>query len=148
MWLESQFSILYGANGKSFVLNFVKHCILVGASVLLLFPLGDGEVTEAAASSSKQESQNSDTNGGGIIKDATPAAQREEKNDTDCIRDRKISVPQVVAAVAALHERSLLERQIKGFWFSQPSSNYQMYVVGVQFCVFFIPEPFFGERES
>nr|KYP74585.1 hypothetical protein KK1_007271 [Cajanus cajan] len=85
-WLASQVSILYGAiNAKAFVLNFLKKCVMVGASVLLLFPLGND--------SSKQES---------------------------------ISVPQVAAAVAALHERSLFEQRIKGFWFSQQPSNYQL----------------------
>ncbi|KAJ1409316.1 U11/U12 small nuclear ribonucleoprotein 48 kDa protein [Sesbania bispinosa] len=85
--------------------------------------MGNGdEVTEAPAS--EQEFQNSDTHKGGI-EDATRGAQHEEKN-TNCIRDRNIFVPQVVAAVAALHERSLLERELKGFWFSQQPSKYQL----------------------
>lgn len=100
-WFESQVSILYGVNGKLFVLNFVKKCILVGASALFLLPLGN-KVVDSAASTSKQE------------------------KNIDCIRERKILMPQVVAAVAALHERSLLERKIKGFWFSHPSNNYQL----------------------
>ncbi|CAJ1976307.1 unnamed protein product [Sphenostylis stenocarpa] len=114
-WLAYQVSILYGAaNGKAFVLNFVKKCITVGASVLLLFPLGN----EAA---SMHESHNLDT-GSGNIKVAKSAAPGGEKKN--CILDRKISVCQVAAAVAALHERSLLEQKIKGFW--QQPSNYQL----------------------
>ncbi|CAK8572246.1 unnamed protein product [Lathyrus sativus] len=101
MWLESQVSILFGVNGKLFVLEFVKKCILAGASVLLLFPLGNNEVADSVAS-------------------------KKERNNTDCIQERKISMPQVVAAVAALHERALLERKIKGFWFSHPSNSYQL----------------------
>ncbi|XP_057458971.1 U11/U12 small nuclear ribonucleoprotein 48 kDa protein isoform X2 [Lotus japonicus] len=113
-WLESQVSILYGAtNGKCFVLDFVKRCIMVGASVLLLFPLGD----EVA-------SQISDNVIGGL-KDAMFGAQNEERS-TNCILYRKIFVPQVVAAVAALHERSLLEQEIKGLWFSRQPSNYHL----------------------
>lgn len=100
MWLESQVSILYGVNGKLFVLNFVKKCILVGASALLLFPL-ENEGGESVGS-------------------------KEVKSDNNCIRERKILMPQVVAAVAALHERALLERKIKEFWFSHPSNNYQL----------------------
>ncbi|KAG5127569.1 hypothetical protein JHK82_028404 [Glycine max] len=116
-WLASQVSILYGAaNGKAFVLNFVKKCILVGASVLLLFPLGDN-------AASKQESQNLGTESGDP-KEAKPGAQCGEKKNW--ILNRKISVSQVAAAVAALHERSLLEQKIKGFWFSQQPSNYQL----------------------
>jgi U11/U12 small nuclear ribonucleoprotein 48 kDa protein len=107
MWLESQVSILYGVNGKLFVLNFVKKCILVGASALLLFPL-ENEGGESVGS-------------------------KEVKSDNNCIRERKILMPQVVAAVAALHERALLERKIKEFWFSHPSNNYQLYVFVVIF---------------
>ncbi|XP_027364238.1 U11/U12 small nuclear ribonucleoprotein 48 kDa protein [Abrus precatorius] len=107
-WLASQVSILYGeTNGKVFVLDLLKKCISVGASVLLLFPIGD------EASVSKQESQNDNGD-----------AQREE--NTNYIQNRKIFVSQVEEAVEALHERSLLEHQIKGFWFSQRPSNYQL----------------------
>lgn len=132
-WLASQVSILYGAaNGKAFVLNFVKKCILVGASVLLLFPLGDN-------AASKQESQNLGTESGDP-KEAKPGAQCGEKKNW--ILNRKISVSQVAAAVAALHERSLLEQKIKGFWFSQQPSNYQLYVVFIYSsnCVYFLSE--------
>ncbi|XP_058770637.1 U11/U12 small nuclear ribonucleoprotein 48 kDa protein-like [Vicia villosa] len=101
MWLESQVSILYGVNGKLFVLDFVKKCILAGASFLLLFPLGNNEVDDSVAS-------------------------KKEMNNADCIQKRKITMPQVVAAVAALHERALLERKIKGFWFSHPTNSYQL----------------------
>ncbi|CAI8603235.1 unnamed protein product [Vicia faba] len=57
---------------------------------------------------------------------ADSVAWKKERNITDCIQERKISMPQVVAAVAALHERALLERKIKGFWFSHPSNSYQL----------------------
>ncbi|KAL2325292.1 hypothetical protein Fmac_024350 [Flemingia macrophylla] len=100
-WLASQVSILYGAgNGRAFVLDFVKKCIMVGASVLLLFPLGSGEGA------------------------SDPSAGCGETKD--CLLNRTISVSQVAAAVAALHERSLFEQKIKGFWFSQQPSNYQL----------------------
>lgn len=122
-WLASQLSILYGTmNGKFFVLNFVKNCVLVGGSSLLLF-----------------QSQNSDTNSG-EIKDAKPDARPEGK--TNWILNRKVFVSQVEAAVAALYERSLLERKIKGLWFPQKPSNYQLYVMStlrallaVEFCI-------------
>ncbi|CAL0321047.1 unnamed protein product [Lupinus luteus] len=105
-WLVSQVSILYGTiNGKLFVLNFMKNCILAGVSGLLLF-----------------QPQNSDTNNVGM-KDAKPDAHPEEK--TNWIVNNKVFLSQVAAAVAALHERSLLERKIKEFWFSQQPSNYQ-----------------------
>lgn len=111
MWLESQVSILYGVNGKLFVLEFVKKCILAGASVLLLFPLGNNEVADSVA-------------------------LKKEMNNADCIQKRKITMPQVVAAVAALHERALLERKIKGIWFSHPTNSYQLYVFAFIFCMY------------
>lgn len=116
-WLAYQVSILYGAaNGKGFVLNFLKHCITVGASVLLLFPLED-------QGASKHESKNLDKESVDM-KDVKPAAPVAEKKNS--ILNRKIFVSQVAAAVAALHERSLFEQKIKGFWFSQQPSNYQL----------------------
>jgi len=119
-WLASQVSILYGAaNGRDFVLNFMKKCITVGASALLLFPLGDQAAFKHEAQNLDEESVD--------VKDVKPsAAGGEQKNR---ILNRKIFVSQVAAAVAALHERSLLEQKIKGFWFSQQPSNYQLYVV-------------------
>lgn len=115
-WLASQVSILYGAiNAKAFVLNFLKKCVMVGASVLLLFPLGKD--------SSKQESRNLSA-GSGDVENAKPGAHCGEKKN--CVLSRSISVSQVAAAVAALHERSLFEQRIKGFWFSQQPSNYQL----------------------
>ncbi|BAT94908.1 hypothetical protein LR48_Vigan845s004700 [Vigna angularis] len=116
-WLAYQVSILYGAaNGKGFVLNFLKQCITVGASVLLLSPLED-------RAASKHESQNLGKESVDT-KDVKPAAPGGEKKIS--ILNRKIFVSQVAAAVAALHERSLFEQKIKGFWFSQKPSNYQL----------------------
>ncbi|KAK7344122.1 hypothetical protein VNO77_13419 [Canavalia gladiata] len=113
-WLASQVTILYGeTNGKRFVLDFVKKCIMVGASVLLLFPLGD----EVPASKHLYTDN-------GDVKDAESGDHGKEK--THCILNKKIFVSQVGAAVAALHERSLLEHKIKGLWFSQRPSNYQL----------------------
>ncbi|KAK7269097.1 hypothetical protein RIF29_21813 [Crotalaria pallida] len=106
-WLASQVSILYGTtNAKYFVLNFMKNCILAGASGLILFH------------PQREDTQSAD------IKDAKPESQCEEK--TNWILNRKVYVSQVAAAIAALHERSLLERKIKGFWFSHQPSNYQL----------------------
>jgi len=97
----------------------MKKCITVGASALLLFPLGDQAAFKHEAQNLDEESVD--------VKDVKPsAAGGEQKNR---ILNRKIFVSQVAAAVAALHERSLLEQKIKGFWFSQQPSNYQLYVV-------------------
>lgn len=116
-WLTYQVSILYGAaNGRDFVLNFVKKCITVGASALLLFPLGDQAASKLEAQNLDKESLD--------VKDVKSSAPGGEKYNS--ILNRKIFVSQVAAAVAALHERSLLEQKIKGFWFSPQPSNYQL----------------------
>ena len=122
-WLQSQVSILYGANGKFFVLDFVKNCVLVGASGLLLFPLGEKVTAEAC--DSEKESKDIDNN-------TKPDAEHEE--ETKCIVKMKIFGSQVAAAVAALHERALLEREIRGIWFSQQPTKHQLYVNNVMFC--------------
>ncbi|KAF7805253.1 U11/U12 small nuclear ribonucleoprotein 48 kDa protein [Senna tora] len=127
-WLASQMSILYGAtNGKLFVLNLIKICILDDASGLLFFSFGKND-TEAPLLNGKF--QNSIINGRNI-KDAKLDIRQEGntiygQNVDGTVRSPKVFVFQVVAAVAALHERSLLEDRIKRLWFSQQPNKYQL----------------------
>ncbi|KAI4302009.1 hypothetical protein L6164_035233 [Bauhinia variegata] len=126
-WLGSQLSILYGAtNGKLFVLHLLKLCILDGASCLLLFPF-EQKFTEATGL--REEFQNSDTSDNDVKFDL-PVEQnadaRQDNNEDGTVCSRKIFVSQVAAAIAALHERSILEDRIKGLWFSQHPTRYQL----------------------
>lgn len=131
-WLTSQISILYGAtNGKLFVLNLIKTCILDGASGLLLFTSGERDV-EASPLNAKFENSNvnimdtKDANLDSLQKGNTNCRQNNIVDGTVCRRN--ISTSEVAAAVAALHERSLLEDRIKRLWFSQQPNKYQLYV--------------------
>ncbi|XP_020976016.1 U11/U12 small nuclear ribonucleoprotein 48 kDa protein [Arachis ipaensis] len=122
-WLQSQVSILYGAiNGKYFILNFLKHCVLVGASVHLLFPLG--EVVSAEASDLGKESKDLGADNCGFDDSKSDNRNEEEIN---CVVKTKIFESQVSAAVAALHERSLLEGEIRRIWFSHQPSKQQLF---------------------
>lgn len=127
IWLGSQLSVLYGeVNGRFFAINMVRHCILEGASrLLLLFP---SEVKVTDSHKLGQESLIMDANGGvKEIKRAEPIEQTNEPVETvdETIGVGVIFVSQVAAAVAALHERCFLEGKIKHLWASQPLSRYQ-----------------------
>ncbi|XP_022746661.1 U11/U12 small nuclear ribonucleoprotein 48 kDa protein [Durio zibethinus] len=125
IWLGSQLSVLYGeVNGKFFVINMIKQCILEGASRLLLFP-SEEKVTVSLKLG--QESQSLDANGVKEIKHEEPIEQSNEPVETvdETIGVGVIFVSQVAAAVAALHERCFLEEKIKRLRFSQPLSRYE-----------------------
>lgn len=119
MWLGSQLSILYGEiNGKSFAIHLFKQCVLEAASGLLIFEL-EKKV--------KGDSRSLDV-GGSDIRDVK--IEESENCGLDgtaegTITSKVIFVSQVAAAVAALHERSLLEEKIKGSWASQSLPRYQ-----------------------
>ncbi|XWS58461.1 hypothetical protein CRYUN_Cryun08bG0035800 [Craigia yunnanensis] len=124
LWLGSQLSVLYGeVNGKFFVINIIKQCILEGAS-RLLFPIEE-KVTDSL--NLGQESQSLDANGVKEIKHEEPIEQSNETVETvdETIGVGVIFVSQVAAAVAALHERCFLEEKIKHLRASQPLSRYQ-----------------------
>lgn len=131
-WLASQLSVLYGEmNARLFAINMFKQCILSAALGSLLFPLEE-KVTEYPAS--VEVSQNLDS-GGVDVRDVKCEGPIEQSRECELdgivgesIYSRKIFVSQVAAAVAALHERALLEEKIKGLRSSQPVPKYQMYV--------------------
>ncbi|KAL0402565.1 UNVERIFIED_CONTAM: U11/U12 small nuclear ribonucleoprotein [Sesamum latifolium] len=123
MWLASQFRILYGeVNGKFFAVDVLKECITESALHASLFPLErkdaessdfqkvDGEVEEPVQSIALIDDIRRDE--GENIKDVT-------------VGNSTILISQVAAAVAALHERSLIEEKIKALRNSRPLSAYQ-----------------------
>ncbi|XAR65861.1 hypothetical protein NMG60_11011841 [Bertholletia excelsa] len=108
-WLSCQFSVLYGEKkGKLFALNMLKQWILNGLRNSSLFP-----VVEKAPNSHPLQDVN-DNEGGGILDES--------------INGNVIFVSQVAAAVASLHERSLLEEKIKAIRNGQQLSGYQRMV--------------------
>lgn len=118
MWLASQLSILYGeANGKLFAINLLKQWLFIVASGLMLF-VSEENVNESP--SLKLVAGNVD----GDVKDIKNVKAQPSQMGTDN-DETAIFVSQVAAAVAALHERSLLEEKIK-FLRSQPLPRYQL----------------------
>ncbi|CAH8388271.1 unnamed protein product [Eruca vesicaria subsp. sativa] len=106
-WLASQLAVLYGeGSGKLFALDMFKQCIELSASQIMLFwsPESSGvlEVLDDA------NFGNEDVKSGETLESA-----------------QVISVSRVAAAVAALYERSMLERKIRAIRYSQPLTRYQ-----------------------
>jgi U11/U12 small nuclear ribonucleoprotein SNRNP48 len=94
IWFASQLSILYGeTNGKLFAIDMLKQCI-----------------SEAAAR--------------GLMMTESPTLKEEGSHSQNelnlTVTGKVISVSQIVAAVAALHDRALFEEKTKGFRVSQP----------------------------
>lgn len=95
IWFASQLSILYGeTNGKLFAIDMLKQCISEAAARGLMMTESPPTLIEEGS-----HSQN-------------------ELNRT--VTGEVISVSQVVAAVAALHERAFFEEKTRGFRVSQP----------------------------
>ncbi|XP_011077074.1 U11/U12 small nuclear ribonucleoprotein 48 kDa protein [Sesamum indicum] len=123
MWLASQFRILYGeVNGNFFAVDVLKECISESALCASLFRLErkdaessdfqkvDGEVEEPVQSITLIDGTRRDE--GENIKGVT-------------VGNSTVLISQVAAAVAALHERSLIEEKIKALRNSRPLSAYQ-----------------------
>lgn len=130
MWLASQLSILYGErNGKFFALNILKQCVLDAASGLVFFSL-EKSVNETPALEEVPQSL-VDSNGNGIKGSEVQKPLEIRRNGEvssvveESFTSGVILVSQLAAAIAALHERSLLEGKIKGLRFHQPLNNYQ-----------------------
>ncbi|GFZ05957.1 hypothetical protein Acr_18g0001270 [Actinidia rufa] len=106
-WLSFQFSVLYGeVNGKMFAIDMLKQWILNASPNSSLFPLRevDGKSAETFEKTMEDE-------GNVVLNESTSG--------------RVIFVSQVAAAVAALHERSLLEEKIKALRDTRPRPSYQ-----------------------
>ncbi|WCJ43702.1 U11/U12 small nuclear ribonucleoprotein 48 kDa protein [Euphorbia peplus] len=121
-WIASQLSVLYGEmNAKFFVIHVFKQCLLQVAN-RVLFPLEP---------SLKQTSKELDANGNKLQdvklnEHFETSLQYKVGLEVDERVDTKvILVSQVAAAVAALHERSLLEAKIKRLREFQQVPRYQ-----------------------
>lgn len=129
MWLASQLSILYGEmNGKFFALNIFKQCVLDSALSLLFFS-GEKSMSETPLKEVPQSLV--DFNGNNInISEVQKPLKRSTNGEVNSVVEESVTggvilVSQVAAAIAALHERSLLEGKIKALRFQQPLNNYQ-----------------------
>ncbi|KAA8538945.1 hypothetical protein F0562_025637 [Nyssa sinensis] len=118
-WLSFHLSVLYGeGNGKFFAMNMLKQCLLNASLKSSLFP----SVQKASESSAFKEAEVD-----GKLEELLERSMENEGNvkEGETINSRVIFVSQVAAAIAALHERSLLEEKIKAFRDAQSLANYQ-----------------------
>ncbi|CAK7341293.1 unnamed protein product [Dovyalis caffra] len=122
MWIVSQLSVLYGeVNAKCFAIHVLKQCVLEAANDVVLSPV-ESSVTESLRDLEASE---------GEMKDVKLAEPPEGSRECKIVKavdesdDGVIFVSQVAAAVAALHERSILEAKIKGLRFPQQLPRYQ-----------------------
>lgn len=124
MWLASQFGILYGeASGKFFTLDVFKECIMESCSNASLFPFegkdaNSGDLYRVQVEMEEQTRCHMPMDNG----------KRNERDSIGCtVGNSMIFISQVAAAVAALHERSMVEGNIRVLRCSQPLSAYQRY---------------------
>ncbi|XP_026387740.1 U11/U12 small nuclear ribonucleoprotein 48 kDa protein-like [Papaver somniferum] len=119
MWLSSQFTVLYGqVNGKLFSKELLKWCLLNAASSSLLCPLNEKEGTvcgkEGLDSGCVNDGKDLELVGSIASGNVKLEIPDEKFNAEVSIYESSVFVSQVTAAVAALHERALLEEKIKG----------------------------------
>ncbi|XP_077234081.1 U11/U12 small nuclear ribonucleoprotein isoform X2 [Tasmannia lanceolata] len=140
IWLVSQLSVLYGeTNGKFFTINMIKQCLLSAASCSLLFPFerraGDAATRKetsgnvgVAGDVEGYELSESKLSGDGKLKELADDALCGDKNELSCESGGSglVFVSQVAAAIAALHERSMLEARIKELRFGGSLSRLQL----------------------
>ncbi|KAL5540581.1 hypothetical protein UlMin_043530 [Ulmus minor] len=124
-WLASQLAILYGEmNGKFFAINILKQCILQAASSFLIFPA----VQKMTESPALEEDVNDDDNPMVVeVKNPLRISTNREGHriGEESVTSGLIFASQVAAAVAALHERSLLEGKIRALSVPRPLNRYQ-----------------------
>lgn len=123
-WLTSQLSVLYGdRNGNSFAVAMVKESLLCAGSCLMLFKTETDKFRQDGCESGDGDDVNVD-------KCENVGFQRigNLKLGKHCQAGSEvhISVSQVIAAVSALHERSLLEEQIRFHRFGRPLTRAQL----------------------
>lgn len=126
MWLALQFSILYGeVKGKYFAVDVLKECISNTATRASFFPL-EGEDAELNDGEKVQDDVEEPVQSTVSMDDTTRDERENVKRET--VGDSKIFISELAAAVAALHERSLIEEKIKALRNPQPLSVYQRYI--------------------
>lgn len=125
-WLASQLSVLYGdRNGNYFAVAMVKESLLCAGSCLMLFTTETDKFRQDGCGSGDGDDVNVD-------KCENVGSQRigdlELRKHCQAGSEVYVSVSQVIAAVSALHERSLLEEQIKFLRFGRSITKAQLYV--------------------
>ncbi|KAI0492633.1 hypothetical protein KFK09_026909 [Dendrobium nobile] len=124
-WLASQISVLYGeVNGKFFVMGMLKESFLRTGRCLMLFRreeksvISDKNVMAGGSECSDMECK---------LELSKPAENlevilHEPSDNSTC---DKVFVSQVASAIAAFHERFLLEQRVKALRFTQPVARFK-----------------------
>lgn len=122
MWLASVLGILYGeVNGKFFAINILKKCVLDSSLSASFFPLEHRDSESSDLEKVDDEMKESLDSSVSIV-----YSEESEKNGDELatVCGSTILVSQVAAAVAALHERSMIEGRIRAFRASRTLSTY------------------------
>ncbi|CAH9080516.1 unnamed protein product [Cuscuta epithymum] len=123
VWLASHLSILYGeTSGRLFAFNILTKCIFDELLEHSLFS-GLPEATEI----SKLDIVNKDSEEPQVSSNSNRSTKQNKGNNVGAggLSKIMISVSQVAAAVAALHERSILEGKIRALQNVQQLSAFQ-----------------------
>ncbi|KAF2288256.1 hypothetical protein GH714_005319 [Hevea brasiliensis] len=122
MWIASQLSILYGEmNAKCFAIHIFGQCVLEAANGVL-FPW-EFDLKERSTELDANDSGLRDVKFGEPLEGSMESKVGKEVDENTDVEG--IFVSQVAAAVAALHERSLLEAKIKKLRMPQQLPRYQ-----------------------
>ncbi|CAM8963105.1 unnamed protein product [Rhodiola kirilowii] len=113
-WFISQLTVLYGeVNGKYFGINMLKNCLIKAGLCSLLFPLEEKRREHCRPKECVEISNSHDCEIGET--DVDLAGKQDVELDVSGKVHEDILLSQVTAAVAALYERAVLERKIRGF---------------------------------
>ncbi|CAA6659857.1 unnamed protein product [Spirodela intermedia] len=128
-WLASQLSILYGEiNAKSLAISMIAESLTRAGSRFLLFHL-DKWSTSAEIRGLREETHGSklDVNAGERDAESVSSKDNGCASDLEKLCSGQVFVSQIAAAVAALHERALLEDRVNQLRLPKPLSKYQLY---------------------
>lgn len=126
VWLALQLSVLYGeVNGKYFAVDMLKECISDSAFRASLFPL---EGKDDELSDGENAGQNVDEQVQSVVSINDPEQDGRQSIESKTVGNAMIFISEVAAAVAAVHERCLIEEKIKASRYARPLSAYQRYL--------------------
>lgn len=124
-WLATQISVLYGeVNGKFFVMEMLKESFLSAGRCSMLYRWEEkNAISDKNAFASGSERSGRECK----LELCKPAQNLKVKvhKSSEISNCNKVFVSQVASAIAAFHERYLLEQRIKAIRFTQPLARFQ-----------------------
>ncbi|CAM6093557.1 unnamed protein product [Calypogeia fissa] len=133
-WLASQLSCMFGpSQGKAFVLKLLKHCLVMSGRILASFSIdhfkkqASGDLLQLGRSLSKE-------GGDGDVKPSTKVQTLEDVKEIDSEPVKSVdetvagrSLPlEVDTAIAAIHERAVLESYLRTLTYPSLAARFQM----------------------